>query len=355
MPIKDREVRPDHTPFARFSLGLPPSKGQRGINTPYFIPRDHPQGLLSADEVAAEVEKHYGPEPVTLYINMLGTTMSEVLPAAYRRYKGGGLVMCRGDGETIDRAYDPIEDVEVVRNGRAVRNYSEWTGGYDTKKNEWDFQQEMPQVTGEEVFCPGSTGEPRYAKCMHCKLEMHFRFLLRKPNATNDMGWEQWVSTNYCDIRNNSPTNYDHLRGVIKQLQDAVEGSHFSLMNLNLELHKVEREMTFPNQEKGGKRTKTTQYMLQLRMPESMEQLMGQALFESAQRALLPAVVEGEVVEELVLPPIPESVDDFTKYAFDKWALQPKEFHNELAQLGMSLDSTEWADVWARIHEVWGD
>ena len=275
MPIKDRSPSPSLTKLGRIHLGekTTTKNGKMKLtNLDYFR-------IVADDPVLqAEIDARYGAEPRALFVYPLGSTADEVVNASYRRWTAGNLLLCRGDGERISRAFTQGKgSIQVVKNGVCVTAFEDGGQAFEP---------------GDTVPCPGSRRD-LYNKCLDCTIHSIMRFIVRDPHRPADLIGDAF---GYFDISNKSPVNWETLTGQLMTFELVARNANKDLMALPLILQRVVRQM--PVTTNKGRFTKDTA-LLDLQLDHQHTKWIGSSLLQagSSDPHALPAVVEGQVVD----------------------------------------------------------
>jgi len=284
MAIKDRKRRR----LARLGvirLGMlvdnASGNGQHPVQTDYFVLKDAP-----------DIERYYfdqGVERVRELDVLLPFPDVERNFDAWYQVWAGGVLVCQGDGESVQYATPlrvTVDDKKRTHVYNAPGDTLVANGEAQIAFN-WNGHEFKP---GDQVACPGESHD-LYPHCAACKLSALLKVMMADPELFR-MG--------YYQISTGSKRNYDTIMGTLELFPaDRVNAVPFKL-------RLVEEQVTYSE---NGKRKKGTKWFLQLEPdPTITRRLYGQQVQQmlgETQRAPAPALSTGPVWDEVdaELPP----------------------------------------------------
>lgn len=288
MPIKDR-TRRRLVRLGTIRLGkqVPNASGNgtHPVQTDYFVLTDAP-----------EIATVYGDEPRELDVLLPFPDIARNYDANYQVWAGGVLV-CQGDGESVQYATPHTVKVDDKGNTHVYRADGDTlvSNGIAQVAFDWNSTHFEP---GEIVTCPGADKD-LYPHCASCKMSGLLKVMMADPRLFR-MG--------YYQISTGSKRNHDTIMGTLEFMpSDRVNAIPFKL-------RLVEEKVTYND---GGKRKQGTKWFLQLEPDPTITRKLYQRqtdrmLGEPTPRAALPESTgpEWEQFEEVDAPePPPYAVD----------------------------------------------
>ncbi len=298
MPIKDRKKRDRLIQAGTIRLGHKETTKRADGSTYSFPVQDDHFQLHDAPDILASYGPEQGGKVREIDVVLQFTEPSRNFDANYELWAGGVLV-CKGDGEYIERA-DPFTTKKkfdrkgnskgigvynapgdtLVHNGVAMVNFS-WNG--------FDFSK------GDHVTCSGETKD-LYSHCANCRMKSILKVAMSRPEL---------VRYAYYKLSTGSGRNYDLINDTLTGLYEAfghVNGIHYWLRY-------VERPTTYKDD--SGKRHSTKKWFLELEpYPEDLRRLYAE------QRARLLNIAQ-------IQPPAAEVVDVDAEYVAEEPAPPP--------------------------------
>jgi len=308
MAIKDRKRRR----LARLGvirLGMlvdnASGNGQHPVQTDFFVLKDAP-----------DIEAHYaerGMEKVRELDVLLPFPDVERNFDAWYQVWAGGVLVCQGDGESVQYATPlrvTVDDKKRTHVYNAPGDTLVANGEAQIAFN-WNGHEFKP---GDQVACPGESHD-LYPHCAACKLSALLKVMMADPELFR-MG--------YYQISTGSKRNYDTIMGTLELFPaDRVNAVPFKL-------RLVEEQVTY---QENGKRKKGSKWFLQLEPdPTITRRLYGrqvQEMLGEGRTIPAPALPAGPDWDEIdpQLPPtyVQEGIDAATAYDSDEMPIETGE------------------------------
>lgn len=299
MPLKDRDKkrprRLQRLGIIRLGIKVKAASGYEYPKaTDYFVLTDAP-----------DIAEVYGDKPRELDVLFPFPDIPRNFDAAYTVW-GGGVLICRGDGEFVEHATPHKVSHRTNKDGKKLLSVKNAPGGtlvsHGVAKCAFTWGDTKFQ-TGDHVACPGEEADA-YPHCKACKISAILKVMMAKPDL---------FRLGYYQISTGSGRNYDTILAALELLHDGLG----AVSGVPCKLRLVQEPSTYMDD--SGMRKKTKNWYLHLESDQVFTRTMyaNQAMAALANIGQAPApqleagyeeadFEEYDAVDETAPPPISE-------------------------------------------------